>query len=90
MTDECSICLEKLTDKQKVKLECNHVFHLDCIKQIENNSCPLCRRKIISKSVCNENHQNRFFYTSPYNKKGRCMICNGYSVKHLITRLVID
>ena len=90
MTDDCSICLENMTDKQSVKLSCNHVFHLDCIQNIINNRCPLCRTKIISKSICNGNHQNRFFYASSYNKKGRCMICNGYSFKHLINLLVKD
>ena len=48
--EECSICLEEFTtDKKIIKLNCNHIFHTDCIKLwIENNNtCPLCRTKEI-------------------------------------------
>lgn len=88
MTDECSICLENLVCKT-LKLKCNHVFHLDCIKQIMNNKCPLCREKIINKSICDSNHLS-YFYSSTYNKKGKCMVCYGYSFKHLINNMVKD
>jgi len=46
--EECSICLEIFTNDEKIiKLNCDHIFHLDCIKLwIENNdTCPLCRTK---------------------------------------------
>ena len=44
---DCSICLEtyKETDKL-VQLNCNHIFHKDCIKtwvSLPSNNCPLCR-----------------------------------------------
>ena len=50
LLDECSICLEKYKKKdQIIDLECNHVFHKECIKLWlnKNNSCPQCRENII-------------------------------------------
>lgn len=51
--DTCSICM--MEDKTlKLKLQCNHVFHMDCIKtlmlltpeQEHCNKCPNCRSPI--------------------------------------------
>ena len=44
---KCSICLEQ-TSETKIKLDCGHEFHADCIKQwfsIENTCC-LCKVKV--------------------------------------------
>lgn len=49
---KCAICLEK--DDICVKLNCNHTFHQDCIKNWVNNfynkvakpTCPICRATI--------------------------------------------
>lgn len=45
--DRCSVCLELYSNNDiAVKLNCNHVFHVDCMNEwIRNNkvSCPLCR-----------------------------------------------
>lgn len=43
--NECSICLEKIENKDKTVLSCKHVFHSECIiKSIDyNNKCPYCR-----------------------------------------------
>ena len=45
----CSICMDNGNNKY-LKLKCNHIFHLKCIKQWieQNNSCPLCRNTIIN------------------------------------------
>ena len=48
--DNCSICLIQHNNTSK-KLECNHIFHYECIKRwkitsINNNNiakCPICR-----------------------------------------------
>lgn len=48
--EECSICLDYFNnDKKIIKLNCDHIFHTECIKLwIENNNtCPLCRTKEI-------------------------------------------
>jgi hypothetical protein len=40
----CAICLDKCITY--IKLKCNHIFHLQCIKKWtkESNKCPLCRK----------------------------------------------
>jgi len=52
---ECSICLEEVEFYRRKRLECNHVFHYNCIKEWskQNNSCPNCR-KIINKNKKNK------------------------------------
>lgn len=47
-TGECSICLEDIRYRQKVReLQCKHVFHPDCIDGWMNESrkCPMCRHE---------------------------------------------
>ena len=41
----CSICMEKNNDAS-INLLCNHRFHHDCLIFLNNNICPLCRRKL--------------------------------------------
>jgi hypothetical protein len=47
---ECSICIDKFELEQDViKLNCNHLFHKNCIKSHllnYNNKCPLCRENV--------------------------------------------
>ena len=49
--DICSICMNE-DDFLKIKTNCNHVFHKDCIKQLflsetkNSNLCPNCRSPI--------------------------------------------
>ncbi|PKA47080.1 RING-H2 finger protein ATL3 [Apostasia shenzhenica] len=44
---ECSICLNELSDREKVRLlpKCNHGFHLECIDMwfCSQSTCPVCR-----------------------------------------------
>jgi len=45
--DDCSICLHSLGHTRNVEvLRCNHKFHRACLRQWEQNSCPLCRNPI--------------------------------------------
>lgn len=50
LLDECSICLAEMKEKDKVIiLECNHIYHKDCIMiwfQKNNINCPLCREPL--------------------------------------------
>jgi hypothetical protein len=43
----CSICLEEFIKDEKVNITpCNHLFHLQCLKDLVNNkikNCPVCR-----------------------------------------------
>ena len=45
---ECSICLEDVEVYRRKRLNCNHVFHYNCIKEWckNNNTCPNCRENI--------------------------------------------
>lgn len=44
----CSICGDKLDEKYKHKLKCEHTFHYECLllsfKAMKNTSCPYCRK----------------------------------------------
>ena len=42
ITDTCSICLESTN----TVTECGHHFHQECIDEIEDSRCPMCRRHI--------------------------------------------
>jgi hypothetical protein len=46
--NECVICLEKMSDNNKYKIEeCQHEFHSECLlsyfRVSTNTNCPLCR-----------------------------------------------
>jgi hypothetical protein len=53
-TKECLICIENFKDDDDViKIECNHIFHKNCIKSWlceESNKCPICRI-VIDKGI---------------------------------------
>ena len=45
----CAICIEKMSNKDLVVLECCHMFHTECIITLikkRNRKCPLCRTRI--------------------------------------------
>lgn len=45
--DTCSICLVDFKS-DAVSLECNHVFHIECITEWikSRRNCPVCRREV--------------------------------------------
>ena len=47
---ECAICIDKFEKENEIiKLNCNHIYHKDCIKNYllnYNNKCTMCRYKI--------------------------------------------
>jgi hypothetical protein len=45
--DDCAICLGNSNEKWCQLNCCTHKFHFNCIKKINQNSCPLCREKFI-------------------------------------------
>ena len=46
---ECTVCLNKINDEDRVSLGCNHSYHRECLdnwRQIRS-TCPLCREPIL-------------------------------------------
>ena len=45
MSDNCIICFEEINNNNSYSLECNHIYHTDCIMKWfrnGNNKCPMC------------------------------------------------
>jgi hypothetical protein len=48
----CAICLEDIINyNDKKTLDCEHMYHKDCINQVQNNKCPLCNKHIIDDKL---------------------------------------
>ena len=74
--EKCTICIENIeNNKNTIKLDCNHLFHYDCLVHIKNNKCPNCRKTIINEPICENNHSNFFFYGGNIKKDGTCYVC---------------
>lgn len=60
--EECIICLEKISRKDRHFLHCGHYFHCDCINKwlsMDKNKCPLCKQNIeCDKSSLNDDSLN--------------------------------
>ena len=54
--DDCTICLEPLDEDAIRGISCNHYFHKHCQKRwlIQQNSCPLCKKKLVKKPIKTE------------------------------------
>jgi hypothetical protein len=55
--DNCSICMEKLSEKPRFLTECNHHFHMQCLHKLNfvqrnKKKCPLCRFVFDSTRNC--------------------------------------
>lgn len=59
MINICSICFD---DNNLIKTNCNHYFHLDCIKQIIYPKCPCCKSDLtiflINNGISNKKIKN--------------------------------
>ena len=61
---DCSICMELLSEKKCVLLDCTHIFHSDCIQSFERFSlrsstiCPICRSEDYDKIDFNVSKNN--------------------------------
>lgn len=60
--DDCPICYEEVSNKNEVKLNCNHIFCCACIKHslksYDRQTCALCRTPTTSYSVKNTDVYN--------------------------------
>lgn len=79
----CSICFDNENLKSEITLECNHIFHFDCINEWYkkgNNkymekilTCPYCRAiAIITKIPKNYDCFFKFYYFTHF-KRGMCI-----------------
>ena len=73
---ECSICLEDINNKPKIKLSCHHELHYQCFLSylIKSNksifiSCPLCRQMNTNNERPFLNEEDNLSFLS---KKERC------------------
>ena len=50
---ECSICFDDINENDKKILNCNHVYHEECIEKwfSINHQCPLCRKSKFDKTM---------------------------------------
>ena len=85
--DECSICFETLKYTKNVTLSCQHTFCILCLQKVmldfvkynKTCYCPLCRKTIYKKDICNifkywylnkyTPEQWKQYNIVPYNKK---------------------
>lgn len=62
--EECPICLLGIIETDKITLQCNHIYHKNCIYkwvyEFENHNCPYCRSIINIKyyDIHNINNTN--------------------------------
>jgi hypothetical protein len=43
LSDDCAICMCEVEVNDDCELRCKHPFHLECIKQLHEPKCPVCR-----------------------------------------------
>ena len=51
--EECPICMDDFISTKGIKLECNHIFHKECISKWlkGDHRCPVCRHEYPSREV---------------------------------------
>lgn len=56
----CAICFESIDNfKDKKTLVCEHMYHKNCINQVQNNKCPLCKGDIVDEKI--KAYENLYF-----------------------------
>lgn len=48
--DDCTICQEPISGNF-TNLECGHNFHGECVRNLRNPTCPVCREPIRSSTI---------------------------------------
>ena len=70
--NDCSICLEPLTENVATALPCGHRFHKDCIVNWLSRSqgkCPNCKQRITNIPYVPEGRANRTFGNVPLSQQ---------------------
>jgi len=42
---ECCICYEIIDKTIEIPVECGHIFHKNCLTELKNKNCPLCKKE---------------------------------------------
>lgn len=68
---ECSICFKKMDRTNYMDLQCNHIFHRNCIRVwIKSKkgkvSCPLCRRESTSLDLNEKKYFDKAYWWGDY------------------------
>ena len=70
--DDCSICLEPLTNDVRIALPCGHRYHNDCIRRSLTSTggrCPRCRAIVTNIPYVPEGRANRTFGNVPLSQQ---------------------
>jgi hypothetical protein len=46
--EKCCICLSKVKEGTDAELKCKHAMHLECVKSLRDDRCPMCRETLSS------------------------------------------
>ena len=44
--DDCSICIDEISNTSEIPLECGHWMHKECLKLTNIHKCPVCRQEM--------------------------------------------
>lgn len=58
----CAVCLETLTKINVGIGKCGHKFHLQCLLQIYNKKCPICRDLMVPETKVIDRNGNAGIY----------------------------
>ena len=87
--EECVICMEPISDKDKAVLKCGHSFHASCMFSSvvkENNTCPLCRTEVSEKPEKKPEMTEglmHIFIQNEFNRGNLCRATSGIFKRHL-------
>jgi hypothetical protein len=61
-TSTCAVCLETLAKVNIGIGKCGHKFHLQCLLQIHNKKCPICRDLMVPETKVIDQNGNAGIY----------------------------
>lgn len=71
MDETCPICLQK--DRNLFELSCGHKIHLDCVKEVPDIFCVICRQEMVNlpSEIEEKIHQNEKKYREELEEEDR-------------------
>jgi hypothetical protein len=77
--DDCPICMDEISNKTEIPLECGHWIHKECLKPTNLHKCPVCRQEMKNEEVeyiFGQNHIERNSYADNYQIYMNNMVLN--------------